>query len=90
MAKEGHKFVRDRKNVTFLNPALSRFTYINQLLNVCPRNTGSVEVSGSIPLGSTNYTSGDDRYRPINPAIAGFFVYTVSKVVHLDAPKSRG
>ena len=51
MAKEGHKFVRDRRNVTFLNPAFSHFTYINQSLNVCPRNTGSVEVSGSIPLG---------------------------------------
>ena len=55
MAKDGYKFVRDRRNVTFLNTALSRFTYINQLLKVCPRNTGSVEVSGSIPLGSTIY-----------------------------------
>jgi|GEM_PF-2214457 len=89
MAKDGYNFVRDRRNVTFLNILFSRFPYINQLFNVCSRNTGSVEVSGSIPLGSTNYTSGDDRYRPINPAIAGFFVYTMSKVVHLDAPKSR-
>ena len=89
MATDGYKFVRDRRNVTFLNTPFSSFPNINQLLNVCPRNTGSVEVSGSIPLGSTNYTSGDDRYRPINPAIAGFFVYTMSKVVHLDAPKSR-
>ena len=51
MAKDGYKFVRDRRNVTFLNTAFSRYSYINQLLNVCPRNTGSVEVSGSIPLG---------------------------------------
>ena len=55
MAKDGYKFVRDRRNVTFLNTAFSRYPYINQLLNVCPRNTGSVEVSGSIPLGSTIY-----------------------------------
>ncbi len=48
MAKDGYKFVRDRSNVTFLNTAFSHFTYINQLLNVCPRNTGSVEVSGLI------------------------------------------
>jgi len=33
--------------------------------------------------------SDDDLHRPPNPAIAGFFVYTVSKVVHLDAPISR-
>jgi hypothetical protein len=44
------------------------------------RNTGSVEVIGSIPLGSTNYMSGDDLHRPPNPAFAGFFVYNVSKV----------
>ena len=35
-----------------MNPAFPIFPYINQLLKVCPRNTGSVEVSGSIPLGS--------------------------------------
>ena len=52
MAKDGYKFVRDRSNVTFLNTAFSRFTYINQILNFCPRNTGSVEVSGLISLGS--------------------------------------
>jgi hypothetical protein len=51
MAKDGYKFVRDRRNVTFLNTLFSRYPYINQLLKVCPRNTGSVEVSGSIPLG---------------------------------------
>ena len=44
------------------------------------RNTGSVEVIGSIPLGSTNYMSGDDLHRPPNPAFAGFFVYNVSYV----------
>ena len=55
MAKDGYNFVRDRRNVTFLNIPFSIFSYINQLLNVCPRNTGSVEVSGSIPLGSTIY-----------------------------------
>ena len=27
MAKDGYKFARDRRNVTFLNPALSIFTY---------------------------------------------------------------
>ena len=43
------------------------------------RNTGSVEVSGSIPLGSTNYMSNDVQYRSISPAIAGVFVYTMSK-----------
>ena len=51
MAKDGYNFVRDRRNVTFLNIPFSRFPYINQLLNVCPRNTGSVEVSGLIRLG---------------------------------------
>ena len=79
MAKDGYKFVHDRRNVTFLNTPLSRFPYINQLLNVCTHNTGSVEVSGSIPLGSTNYMSNDVQYRSITPAIDGFFVYTMSK-----------
>mgnify|MGYP007020160848 CR=1 FL=1 len=46
---------------------------INQLVRSCTRNTGSVEVNGSTPLGSTNYTSGDDLYRPPNPALAGLF-----------------
>ena len=55
MAKDGYKFVRNLRNVTFLNPPFSRFTFINQLLNVYPRNTGSVEVCGSIPLGSAVY-----------------------------------
>ncbi len=45
------------------------------------RNTGSVEVSGSIPLGSTKSRSGSIRDHPKSPHIAGFFVYTVSKVV---------
>ena len=35
MAKDGYKFVRDRRNVTFLNTLLSCFTYINQILNFC-------------------------------------------------------
>ena len=73
-----------------MNPPFYRFPYINQLLKVCPRNTGSVEVSGSIPLGSTNYASDDGQYGPINPAIVVFFVCDVSKVVHLDVPRSRG
>ena len=51
MAKDGYKFVRDRRNVTFLNTPFSHFPYINQLINVCTRNTGSVEVNGSTPLG---------------------------------------
>ena len=76
--------------MTFLNPSFYLFPDINQLLKVCPRNTGSVEVSGSIPLGSTNYASGDGQYRPINAAIVDFFVCDVSKVVHLDVPRSRG
>ena len=36
IAKDGYKFVRDWRNVTFLNTALSYFPYINQLLNVFP------------------------------------------------------
>jgi hypothetical protein len=35
----------------FFNPELFFFKYINQLVKVYPRNIGSVEVSGSIPLG---------------------------------------
>jgi hypothetical protein len=36
------------------------------------RNTGSVEVIGSIPLGSTNYMSGDDLHRPPTLHSRGF------------------
>ena len=74
MAKDGYKFVRDRRNVTFLNTAISHFLYINQRFIVCSRNTGSVEVNGSTPLGSTIYSFGDDLHRPPSPAFAGFFV----------------
>jgi len=83
MAKDGYKFVRDRRNVTFLNTSLSRFTYINQLLNIFPHNTGSVEVNGSTPLGSTIYSLGDDLHRPPNPAFAGFFVSVCLVYFHI-------
>ena len=71
MAKDGYNFVRDRRNVTFLNIPFSRFPYINQLLNVCPRNTGSVEVSGSIPLDPLINPYKSSGYKLYS--LAGFF-----------------
>jgi len=62
---------------------------INQLVRSCTRNTGSVEVNGSTPLGSTNYMSGDDQYRPPNPEFAGFFVYTMSNDIQYDTPSTN-
>ena len=69
MAKDGYKFVRDRRNVTFLNTAISHFLYINQRLTVCSRNTGSVEVNGSTPLGP--------------PFIRSAMTYIVHQALHL-------
>ena len=37
--------------LVFCNSTPYLFLFTNQILNVCTRNTGSVEVSGSIPLG---------------------------------------
>ena len=41
--------------------------------------SGSVEVNGSTPLGSTKFTSQYVRDDPRTSVIAGFFVSTVSK-----------
>ena len=45
------------------------------------RFAGSEQVSGSIPLGSTNLYSKNIRICPEASVIAGFFVYTVSSNV---------